>query len=159
MGELRQMPKLMVFAPCEKVIVDSNTGTPSLISLLNTISTIAKAGVEIPSDGAVFRTWDTFTLWWPMPEDRDKQIRQITQIILPDGKVFLAQYNDFVLENRLHYNVTHWFVFPSLEGVYSITMWLENPTGDAITEKFVFPVHLTRRWLPVDPAPSGDEAK
>jgi hypothetical protein len=152
------MPKLLVFAPCDRVIVDKFSNIPSIIGVLQNIGMFVKAGAEIQGDIVVPRSWAVFTLWRPSQEDIGKKLRQITQIVLPDGKVFLSQNQEFVMEEKPHYNIVSWIIFPmGQQGEHPITMWLENLEGTAVTEKYIHPLYVHHAWLPADAVPSEKE--
>jgi hypothetical protein len=158
--ELKQMPKLLAFAPCEKVIVDKFTNSPSVIGVLQNMGVFVKAGEVVGRDSIIAKPWSIFSLWRPMPEDKGKKFRQISQIVLPDGNVFFAQVQEFALEERPHYHVVDWLMFPIGQlGAHPITMWLEDLEGNAITEKYIHPLYVHHMWLPVEAAPSEQETK
>lgn len=81
------MPKILLFAPCEKVIVDEKENTVSLISILESVqipipmSHDAKlpGNVEIPS------RWYLLSIWQREENDAE-QYEQRAEIVLPDGR-------------------------------------------------------------------------
>ena len=82
------MPKLLLFAACEKVIVNETDNTTSLISLLEAINIAVVEGEEskIPSDASIPLSWHVLSLWQSEPADEGKRLEQRFYIELPDGE-------------------------------------------------------------------------
>src|SRR5271157_362574 len=82
------MPKLSIFALCEKVIMDKEDRA-SLISLFNTISAqILPTNQAIPSNAVAPKEWYVYTSWETEPEDIGKEYRQVVQLLYPNGEPF-----------------------------------------------------------------------
>lgn len=82
------MPKLLVFAPCERVITDETTHTTSLIVLIETI-TLAIPRVEqdkIPKDANIPINWQVLALWQAESQDQGKQLEMRFVAYLPTGE-------------------------------------------------------------------------
>jgi hypothetical protein len=58
------MLKLIMFAPCEKVIVNKSDNTTPLITLLERVSIVISESVEgkLPADAAIPFRWTAFAL-------------------------------------------------------------------------------------------------
>lgn len=82
------MPKLLLFAPCEKVIVNSQDNTTSLITLLETIglSLSEKELSAVPDDTSLPITWHMLALWQGEQEDYGKKFIQKFHLELPTGE-------------------------------------------------------------------------
>jgi hypothetical protein len=60
------MPKLILFAPCEKIVVDQIDNTTSLISLLEALQVADIPDIErdkIPDDASIPVNWSLLALW------------------------------------------------------------------------------------------------
>ncbi len=81
------MPKLLLFAPCEKVIVNQEDNTTSLITLLEALNVSLKAGDEakIPEDANLPLSWHVLALWQIEPSDEGKQWEQRVLLDVPKG--------------------------------------------------------------------------
>ncbi len=122
------MPKLYVFAVCDKVILDAN-GTASLISLFNEVHAVLASGTEIPPNAVAPKEWAIFVSWKQEPEDAGKEYEQILQIINPDESVFQQTGIKFTFaRDKTHHQNTGQVVgFPvGREGTYTVKMWLEH---------------------------------
>jgi hypothetical protein len=82
------MPKLLLFAPCEKVIIDETTKTTSLIVLLETVHiAIPRADQDkVPRDANIPINWQVLTLWQTEPQDQGKQLEMRFATYLPTGE-------------------------------------------------------------------------
>ena len=62
------MPKLLMFAPCEKVIIDQ-FNNPTLVSILQQWAPDQR---DIPENAFAPQRWDVFTLWYRLAEDAER---------------------------------------------------------------------------------------
>jgi hypothetical protein len=89
------MPKLLIFAPCEKVIIDQATNTLSLITVLQEIRYKAPPNVPLPTNAplGLAMQWSVLTLWrQEEPDDAGVQFEQ---------RFVLADATNILLENRM----------------------------------------------------------
>ena len=142
-------PKLLLFAACEKVIIDQNN-VFSLISLLQELR------IEIPepppdADGKtpiVPMKWDVVALWTKADADEREALYQTRfALIDPTGRpsefegtadlVFADKQNYRVVTTILGFPIRH-------EGRYVVRLWLHKkgePKGEPVAE---FPIILNR---------------
>jgi hypothetical protein len=73
-----QMPNIVLFAPCENLIV-SQEQKISLISILETINIGLPANQVIPPNASLPLNWFTLALWEKVPSDQDKEFECYTQ--------------------------------------------------------------------------------
>lgn len=143
------MPKLLIFAACEKVLVDQQNNT-SLITLLQEAKVgipVPAPGQEVPPPGAKVMAamkWDALTLW---TKTDDKIYEQRIALFDPSGNptgIEAAVGLDFAGKGTLR-NVATVFGFPIYEmGVYLMKLWLREKGqefGDPIAE---FPITVIR---------------
>lgn len=69
------MPKLILLAACEKVVIDQNDNTTSLISLLEAIQVSVPESErdKLPEDAGVPVNWSLLALWQVEAGDKNKQ--------------------------------------------------------------------------------------
>jgi hypothetical protein len=79
------MPKLSVFAVCEKVIID-DAGMASLISLFHRVG-VAVQGSP-PSNAVAPKEWAVFTSWLWENDDDGKEFDQLLQVFGPNNILF-----------------------------------------------------------------------
>jgi hypothetical protein len=70
------MPKLLLFAPCEKVLVDRTSNLVTLISLLQELHYKLPPGMPTPSNFALPLSWAVLSLWQEEPSDGGIQFEQ-----------------------------------------------------------------------------------
>src|SRR5579885_3065099 len=80
------MPKLVLFIPCEKLIVDEDQN-PSLITIIQTLNVSIPAGQAIPKEVMSPQQWDIVTIWLPERDDQGKSFRQIIEFVGQDGGI------------------------------------------------------------------------
>jgi hypothetical protein len=106
------MPKLLVFAPCEKVIVGEDDHSISIVSLLDTINIPAPQGSIIPSEANAPIRWSIFTLWGREPQDANRQYTQRIRLLKPEGQIAIELFVDFRVPNDKHRNIVNASGFP-----------------------------------------------
>ena len=101
------MPKLLLFAPCERLIVEHGANTVSLISVLQEITVpVAPAAEGIPPDLIAATTWYVVALWLREDgEDPKRMLRQRAEVESPNGKVVLRMLTEFDLSRESHRNI------------------------------------------------------
>lgn len=129
------MPKLMILAACEKVIIDRNF-LPSLINIFQRMN-IQLQAAPLPEKAVSPARWSVFTLWQHIPEEKDIEYTQHLEVISPNGDKFfesavqfkITEDNDLQSKNQLDL-----FGLPiNDEGFITIRVWLEgieNSTGE-----------------------------
>jgi hypothetical protein len=130
------MPKLYVFAICEKVITDAS-GVPSLIGLFNKITAATAPGAEIPASAVAPKEYAIFTSWDVEPSDIGKEYTELYEMFYPDGSQFGER-------NRLKVAMGHGkrsncsanaYALPiGQAGLYTVRTWLEDDQGRVIFE-------------------------
>jgi len=123
------MPKLYLFAACEKVILDQS-GVPSLISLFSKLKLQLPGQLgDIPVNAVAPKEWAVFTSWDWLPSDEGRLYGQCLQVLYPDGKVFVENRElKFTMKpGERQHNAVGIMGFPIGEkGDYRIRMWLEE---------------------------------
>jgi hypothetical protein len=124
------MPKLILFAVCEKVILDG-AGNASIINLVHGVEAAnMQQGpiiAPIPKNAVSPIAWSIFAVWKPTSGDSGKEFSQQVEILQSDGTVFKAITAPFRFEaHRNHQNTVNVLGFPvGQAGDVTINMWLE----------------------------------
>jgi hypothetical protein len=101
------MPKLLVFAPCEKVIISQDENNPTLIAILSRLTlqgddtsfaqVASEAKDQLPM---VPMRWAIFTMWLREPSDGTREFTQTIDIESPGGKVVITHRNSFAFTSE-----------------------------------------------------------
>jgi hypothetical protein len=100
------MPKLLIFAPCDKVIVGDDR-TSSLIMIYETLTLTlpAPSGGAIPAELVIPSQWNIYTLWHREPTDIGKKFEMNVQFVLPDGNIMFEVQQEFEMTARNYRNI------------------------------------------------------
>jgi hypothetical protein len=134
------MPKLLLFAPCDRVIIDEASKTLSLITILEQVESPAPPSTNV----AVALTWFAVALWQRLPEDEGKTYEQRTYLVQPDGSKTLEGSASFRLTERTHRVLSRTHGFPiSQAGDYLLTLALrEKDAGEEWVTMAEFPIRV-----------------
>ena len=132
------MPELLMFAGCEKLLVDE-MGNPSLISLLQTITVDIPANIAVPPNILSPNQWDVVTLWRALTDDEvGAEYTQIVEVVMPEGGAMpLRSQVTFALppRNAVHRNKVHVIGIPvSVAGEVRVTLRIHRP-GEPVPEQ------------------------
>ncbi|MGC1376936.1 MAG: hypothetical protein WA821_11955 [Anaerolineales bacterium] len=142
------MPKLLLFAPCQKILVDKLENS---ISLINVMHGLAAGRVENTSlepmspDTKIPLQWAIGTLWLRSSDDGEKTFEQRTEMIIPDNTRMEINVQSFVMTHRTHQIAMRAGAFPvGLPGEYKLVLSLrEVGTNDEWQELAEYPIELT----------------
>jgi len=139
------LPKLLVFAPCEKVILDEQ-GNPSLIAIIQGLSTPPlPPDTALPSNPMGFMRWDVFTLWQRESGDAEREFVQLCQLVGPDNGVSLNADMSFKVEASTQRNIMSFFGFPlATPGQHLLKLLIRAKDGTEFKEVATFPITVTR---------------
>ncbi len=141
------MPKLLVFLPCENVLLSGADGqTASLIVIFNQIIFQGPLPADLPRNAAAPRRWFTFTQWEMFPADVGIEYRQ--RVVFEDGhgNMPIEAITNFSGEEgkSLHRIVMSNVAFPMLEpGIYRLHLSLQAPGEEIWTEVADYPITIT----------------
>jgi hypothetical protein len=90
------MPNLLLFAPCEKAIVDAN-GALSLISIIGSLSVNVPANAPAPPAGAILPyPWAIVTIWQLASEwEFDRTFEQRVALVFEAGITLADNIGEF----------------------------------------------------------------
>lgn len=124
------MPKLLLFAPCERVVIDQTDHSVSLISLLTgiTASVPFPPDLPMPENTALPMRWYVLAVWKGNSEDVQKTFDQRVVLRSPLGSELLSLDLAFNLANApIVRSVAHLSSFPLPQfGEYVLTLSLKT---------------------------------
>jgi hypothetical protein len=118
------MIKLVLLAPCEKLIVGQDNNS-SLITVLEYVQVNGQIGEDLPPNAALPYKWTAIALWH-RTETLDEPIRFDSkfEVQSPSGNVFLTGAATFVVDNT-HVNFRNTVEFPVIPIAENGTHWLK----------------------------------
>ena len=130
------MPQLLVFAPCEKVIISQDENNPTLIALLTQIGGEIGGGPMPPNElTAVPLSWSIFTLWHYEAGDENRKYEQVLILRSPSGEAKMTSPRPIPFKPESNHRVVirmpH---FPIQNGEWKIELYLHN-LEEAMPEK------------------------
>lgn len=149
------MPKLLIFAPCERLIREQDTQNISLISVLQTLT------VQVPLEhidrpiAAPFR-WDLLTMWGREVHDEGKKYHETCELIGPSGEVLQSFSSEFSIEKDIAYVIFVAIGFPIVPGggQYKVVLYLSESGGKDRKEITTYPIDVKRETVP-PPSPTS----
>jgi hypothetical protein len=154
------MLKLLVFAPCEKVIVGEEDHLTSMIGLIEGFK--VQVIKELPADAIIPLRFSVCTLWRRQEEVKSPQeYEQLLKIIRPDGVAAGEGLTPFTVSNQhIHFrNVTHMPAFPiGLPGIYQLKLFIRQ-TGEENewSEAAEYPLDVNHEISPESAEPAAEE--
>jgi hypothetical protein len=123
------MPKLVILAACERVIVDRIASLPSLINIFQRMN-IQLQDAPLPENAISPSRWAIFALWQHTLEERGVVFTQRTEVISPTDQKFAEASTQFSvteaddLQSKNHLEL---FGLPiNDEGYIKVRVWLEG---------------------------------
>lgn len=141
------MPKLLLFLPCERVIV-SREGPLSLITLLEgvNITMPPEEYAGLPNDAIIPQLWHVVAKWNREENEEPQHWEQRVQVAAPDGRISTDSVTSFDLAaNQSMRNVLAVNGFPIKPlGVCKLTLFLRSAGEDdeAWREIATYPIPL-----------------
>jgi hypothetical protein len=123
------MPKLLILAACERVLIDRAGNLPSLINIFQRMN-IRLQDAPLPENAVSPARWAVFTLWQMTPEEKGIEYTQRMEIISPSGSKYGEGITKFLvkedddLQAKNHLDI---FGLPiNVEGFVKVRVWLED---------------------------------
>jgi hypothetical protein len=98
------MPKLLIFAPCERVIVDDIGKQVSMVSVLESLT----VAFGVPEDAVVPLPWMVLAFWRREEGEEDKEFEERVQLVLPNKEIYAEDRVKFKMIKPNH-RVRHSF--------------------------------------------------
>jgi hypothetical protein len=115
------MPKAKLIAPCERVIIDRETETLNLMSLLDGMKVIVPSKTGGLASGTVDVSWSFVVAWHADEGDIGKKFWQSGNIEMPDGVVIPGLPMPFEFRGRVTHTIANIGGFPAFaSGIYII---------------------------------------
>jgi|SRR5579864_5169794 len=107
------MPALVAFLGCEKVVVDQDSHTISVFSVIQDLNIpLPPGGANIPHGAMAQFPWAGLTLWEMVPEDKGKAFEQKAQLTMEGETLVESDPASFEMA-KPSYRVIHRFLgFP-----------------------------------------------
>jgi len=97
------MPKLLLFAPCEKLLIDEQTHTVSLIVVLQEIHYKVPPGAQIQPNALLPMNWSVISLWHEEePQDSGVEFEQRLVLENSAGTTLFANEVKWKFEKPSH---------------------------------------------------------
>jgi hypothetical protein len=139
------MPKLLLLAPAERVIIDQFENTASLIGVFGGLMVPIPGSDTIPNDAALPFRWSVFTMWETAEGERGTTFQQRTRLISPSGHLLIDGVLDFKVAAELHRNRYAIEGFPIAEmGRHELQVSLRMQGADEWTTVGTFPINVGR---------------
>jgi hypothetical protein len=121
------MPRLLLFAPCERVIFGHGDKSASLIIILQQLQIQS----EIPKDAMLIINFSVFSQWYRSSGDEGKIFEQRVALVSGNEKPILENITAFQMTEKLHRIAANFSRFPTLEaGEYDLTLSI-RPQGES----------------------------
>jgi hypothetical protein len=95
------MPTLLLFAPCEKVILDAD-GLVSLITIIEKLQVVIPTGIQLAHNTAIPMRWQLIAMWI-VDNDEMGLYEQMADVAIEDGSI--AMHTE---PKTLERTVVHW---------------------------------------------------
>ena len=105
------MPRLQLFAPCERALIDQGSGATSLVTVLQTL-TIPEPPVNTPSNAIAIQRWSAVSMWMMSEGDETKRFQQLVTLVNPTGAPVFRTQADFGFPKAFHRIVATIHGFP-----------------------------------------------
>jgi len=145
------MPKLVLFAACEKALIDQQTNVVSLMSLLENINVQIPVGADVASNATIPMSWAAATILQPLPEDVGKTFEQRTVFVNNIGVTRLeSPIAPFTFKSDLHRIVSNIMGMPiGSAGSHLVKCLLREKGANDWTEMGTYPIQV--KWVSVVP--------
>ncbi len=132
------MPRLILFAACEKVIFDTS-GPASLVSIFQRMNFPVQQ-VPLPDKAISPNQWSIFALWETKPEEFRQDFCQTIRIYAPDGSLWTEQSTTWRNEQSDDLQVKVSLLVAGMpvwsEGYVQVKVWLDEMPEEAGSYRF-----------------------
>lgn len=136
------MPRLLLFVPCERVIVGQGDASASLIIILHELQ--IHTGVA-PQNLLQLHHFSVFSQWYKLPEDEGKTFEQRIALTLGSENPVVENVTTFKMTARMHRATVYIPRFPVLKsGEYSLTLSLREQSQAQWQAVGVYPINVTQ---------------
>ena len=145
------MPKLLIFTPCEKVIISQDENKPTLVAIFDEWSGEYTASKPTEKGALLPVRWSVFTMWQQEEGDESKEYRLTLKIRSPSGDVSIETAIEFQLKQRTHRNTFHMNGLPIADpGVWDCELYLnekEAPLSEVPLAVYELTINFKQKTL------------
>ncbi len=143
------MPRLLVFAPCERVILGQDQ-TASLIVVIQELRFHGPFDKPIEPNAAAVIQLSMFSQWYKLPEDGEKTFEERIVFGGSDGDAVFEVYGEFQMTRPVHRVIATLRLLPILKpGEYHFRLFLrekgESEWSSALAD---YPVTIAHEMVP-----------
>jgi hypothetical protein len=114
------MPRVLIFAPCDRVIFGIGDQMASLIMILHGLTVHTE---PVPIAGTTFSRFSVFTQWYKSSDDDGKTFEQKVSLALGEADPILENISSFQMTAKLHRIVANFQPLPAFKpGDYNLTL-------------------------------------
>lgn len=125
------MPRLLLFVPCERVIVEEGANTVSLIALLSDITVSVPPSKPLADDAVTPLRWYSLAIWERAEDDENKQFEQRVALTDPSGKIRLEALAPLNIGKGSHRSIGALNGFPiGIPGRLELALFLREQKGE-----------------------------
>jgi hypothetical protein len=128
------MPKLLIFAPCEKIIVALDN-TLSMITILENLEVHVPSDKPVPPNSIFPMKWAIFTLWQRQEGEEDKEFEEKCDLLSEEGKNLTTASVKFKLPKQKARVLMNMRGFPLNPGQCKIKMYIRE--SDTTSEEWI----------------------
>lgn len=141
------MPRLLIFAPCERVILGQGDNSASLIVIIQDMQFVAPQQVDaLPKDAGAAVRLALYSQWHRTAGDEGKTFQQrIVFARANDEATIFDATTDFQMTENSHRIIANIPVLPFLEpGQYEFRVSIKEKRDEAWTKPFLnYPVNIS----------------
>ncbi len=140
------MPRLLLFAPCDNVLLSGETQSASLIIVLSQIVFQAALPDPLPPNAAAPMRWCTFSQWEMGESEVGIEHAQKVSLIGPDGSEKIANTVTFIGEQDkpVHRVVVTNFGFPIVAaGIYRLKLSYQRTGEESWVDAADYPLQIS----------------
>jgi hypothetical protein len=147
------MPRLLLFGPCQKAIIDQDDALVSMIAILAGVTVAAPVSL----DAAIQFPWAAVAVWERLIGDEDKAFEQQMQVVQPDDTTIGDSVVQFTFVKRTHQNVIRAMAFPvGQAGLHSLRLSIREVGSADWSVVAEYPVEVEHRLA--DEAVNSEES-
>ena|ERR1017187_7872484 len=153
------MPRLLVFALCEKVIIGQDN-MPSLIGVLQGFNINVPAGKTMTDTGFFPCPWAAFSSWLNEGDDATVMYEQLVSLLGSSGKLLFFNVTQFQMTKIQHRISVGSPVFPTLpEGSHNVLLAIRKVGDPEWTQVSSYPLQIYHIVIPSPAAVLEPEKK
>lgn len=122
------MPRLTVFLPAEKVVIDTQENTTAIFGVMTGVYLgVPPESPPLPEGSGVPIRWYVLSIWRQQPGDEGLHFTQRVQILSPSQRVLFEGLLDFDIPKVTHRNKMEVIGFPVAEaGEYTLKLSIRS---------------------------------